>query len=355
MGIVDLGKVDKNMTASKTIDKSGFDFYDVDSAPFRIYGVYRDGEKYRRLPPEVAETVNEGVLILHANTAGGRIRFKTNSKRIAFLIWCNGGLPTENGAYMNKGSLDVYADGRFMGVTRGGNDFPLTYYESAVGEASDERERLITVYMPNYGEIHKILIGIEKGATLSGAPDYKYEKPVLFYGSSITQGGCASRAGLSYESDIERDADMNYINLGFSGRAHGEQTMAQYINGLDISVLVMDYDHNARDAADLLNTHEPFFKTIRKAHPELPVIMISMPKYDLTSEDYKRYLVIKRTYDNAIAAGDKNVYLIFGKELLEGVESEGLCDGCHPNDIGFKAMAKGILPVILKAMGKADS
>lgn len=353
--MVDISKIDKNMTASKVIDKTGYDFYDIDEAPFRIYGVYRDGEKYRRLPPEVAETVNEGVLILHANTAGGRVRFMTDSKKIAFLIWGNGSLPTENGAYMNRGSLDVYADGRFMGVTRGGNDFPLTYYESAVGEFDECRDRLITVYMPNYGEIHKILVGVERGSKLYAAPDYKYEKPVLFYGSSITQGGCASRPGLSYESDIERDADMNYINLGFSGRAHGEQTMAKYISGLDISALVLDYDHNARDSVDLMNTHEPFFKTVRAACPNLPVIMVSMPKYDLTKEDYARYLVIKKTYENAVSAGDKNVYLIFGKELLEGVESEGLCDGCHPNDLGFKAMAKGIMPVIMKALENKSS
>lgn len=353
--MVDISKIDKNMTASKVIDKTGYDFYDIDEAPFRIYGVYRDGEKYRRLPPEVAETVNEGVLILHANTAGGRVRFMTDSKKIAFLIWGNGSLPTENGAYMNRGSLDVYADGRFMGVTRGGNDFPLTYYESAVGEFDECRDRLITVYMPNYGEIHKILVGVERGSKLYAAPDYKYEKPVLFYGSSITQGGCASRPGLSYESDIERDADMNYINLGFSGRAHGEQTMAKYISGLDISALVLDYDHNARDSVDLMNTHEPFFKTVRAVCPNLPVIMVSMPKYDLTKEDYARYLVIKKTYENAVSAGDKNVYLIFGKELLEGVESEGLCDGCHPNDLGFKAMAKGIMPVIMKALENKSS
>ena len=129
--------------------------------------------------------------------------------------------------------------------------------------------------------------------------------------------------------------------------------MAEYINTLDISVLVMDYDHNARSLDELMNTHEPFYKTVRAAHPDLPIIMISMPKYDLNERDYKRYLIIKNTYDNAVKAGDKNVYLIFGKELLEGIESEGLCDGCHPNDLGFKAMAKGILPVIKKALGEA--
>lgn len=351
MKIIDVSKIDANMNASGTIDKTGFDFYDIDDAPFRIYGVYRDGEKYRRLPPDIASTVNEGVFYLHANTAGGRVRFVTDSKKIAFLAWGNGGIFTENSSYLNKGSLDVYADGVCVGTTRGGNEFPRTYCEDTVTVYGERRERMIEVYMPNYGEIHKLYVGIEKGATLSKAPDYKYEKPVLFYGSSITQGGCSSRPALTYESFIERAADMNYINLGFSGRAHGEQTMANYINGLDISVLVMDYDHNARDADDLLNTHEPFYKTVRAACPDLPIIMISMPKYDLTTADYDRYLVIKRTYDRAVASGDKNVYLIFGKDLLSEVQSEGLCDGCHPNDVGFLAMANGILPVIYKAMG----
>ena len=352
MGMIDLGKVDKNMTSSKTIDKTGFDFYDIDEAPFRIYGVYRDGEKYRRLPPEVAETVNEGVLILHANTAGGRVRFVTDSTRIAVCVWGDGGLPTENGAYMNKGSLDIYADGRFVGVTRGGNDFPHTYYEDIKGELSEKKERTFTIYMPNYGEIHKLYIGVLKGSVLKAAPDYEYEKPVLYYGSSITQGGCASRPGLTYESFIERMGGINYINLGFSGRAHGELTMADYISGLDISVFVMDYDHNARDPEDLRNTHEPFYKRVRERCPDLPIIMISMPKYDLMEKDYKRYLVIKETYENAVAAGDKNVYLIYGRDLLEGIESDGLCDGCHPNDLGFKSMAEGIYPYLAKLLKK---
>ena len=350
MGIVDIGKIDKNMTASRTIDKSGFDFFDADGAPFKIYGVYRDGEKYRRIPEEVGKTVNNGVYLLSAYSAGGRIRFKTNSKKIAFLVWCDGGAPGENGTYLNNGSLDVYADGRFMGITRGGNDFPLTYYESVVGEHEESRDRQITVYMPNYGEVYKVYIGIEKGATISEAPDYNYEKPVLFYGSSVTQGGCASRPALSYESIIERELDTNYINFGFSGNARGELTMAEYIATLDISAFVMDYDYNAGNATKLKETHEPFFKAVRAARPDLPIIMISMPKYDLTDEDKKRFEVIKQTYGNAIAAGDKNVYLIFGRDLLCGIGNEGLCDGCHPNDLGFKYMAKGISPVLKKVL-----
>ena len=348
MSIIDLGKIDKNMDAAKIIeDKSGYDFYDVDEAPFRIYGVEKKDGKYRRLDEAFAESVSRGVGILHSNTAGGRIRFRTNSKSLAFLIKCDGGLPTENGAYLNKVGLDVYADGRFFGVTRGGNTFPNTYYETILtSQGIAPGEKTFTVYMPNYGELHEVYIGIEKGATLGSAPDYTYEKPIVYYGSSITQGGCASRPGNAYPSVIERMLDSNYINLGFSGNCKAEPQMAEYIAGLDMSLFVYDYDHNTPSLEHLMATHEPLYKVVREKNPTLPIIMISMPKYDLTEYDTARYEIIKRTYDNAVAAGDKNVYLIFGKDLLRGIESDGLADGCHPNDLGFFFMAKGLYPVL---------
>lgn len=352
MAVIDLAKIDKNMGAANVIeDKSGYDFYSVDEAPFRIYGVEKKNGKYRRLEENFAQSISRGVGILHTNTAGGRIRFTTNSPSLAFLIKCNGEMPTENGAYLNRVGLDVYADGRFYAVTRGGNNYPNTYYEAIVrSDGLEPGEKTFTVYMPNYGEVHEVYIGIEKGSTLGTAPDYKHEKPVVYYGSSITQGGCASRPGNSYPSIIERMLNTNYINLGFSGNAKAEPELAEYIAKMDMSVFVYDYDHNAPSLEHLLETHEPFYKRIREENPNLPIIMISMPKYDLTKRDIARYEIIKRTYDNAIASGDKNVYLIFGKDLLRGIESDGLADGCHPNDLGFYYMAKGIAPYIKKAI-----
>lgn len=343
MGLVDISKIDGNMSAKTKIDRSGFDFYSVDDAPFRIYGVKKIDGKYRRLTEEVAKTVNFKVHLLHANTAGGRIRFVSDSKRLAFIVKGEFGMPGENLAYLNCASLDVYANGSYYGIARGGTNYPVTYYESVVSnEAFAKGERLYTVYMPCYGEAHEIFIGIEKGASLKVAPDYTYEKPVVFYGSSITQGACASRGGLAYEAILEREFDFDYLNLGFSGNANGEQSMARYIAGLDMCAFVLDYDYNARNPRELLETHEPFYKTVREQNPNLPIIMISMPKYDLTEEDLERYKIIKATYDNAVASGDENVYLIFGKDLLFGVGSEGLSDGIHPNDLGFRYMSRGI-------------
>ena len=195
--------------------------------------------------------------------------------------------------------------------------------------------------MPLYSCVEDLYIGLKDGCTLKPACDYSVKKPVVFYGSSITQGGCASRSGNAYSNMISRELDCDHINLGFSGKAKAEIPMAEYIAGLEMSVFVYDYDHNAPDVAYLEETHERMFKIIRNAQPELPILMLTRPRYDLSKPgDSERLEVVRRTYENALAVGDKNVYFIPGPELiLDLVRESALVDGTHPNDGGFSSMA----------------
>ena len=137
---------------------------------------------------------------------------------------------------------------------------------------------------------------------------------------------------------------MDYINFGFSGSAKGETEMAEYIASLPMSVFVLDYDHNAPDEKFLENTHERFFKTVREKNPYLPIIIMTMPDYmyDEASCE-KRTAVIRKTYENAIENGDKNVYFIDGKAFF-GDDDVFACtvDKIHPNDLGCYRMAKVI-------------
>ena len=125
--------------------------------------------------------------------------------------------------------------------------------------------------------------------------------------------------------------------------------MAHYINGViketGADIFCYDYDHNAPDKEHLLKTHEPFFKMIRAENPDIPVIMVSKPD-PIGEEDEKRRDIIKATYENALASGDKNVYFIDGADL--GVTGDATVDGCHPNDLGFYRMAEKIGDVIEK-------
>ncbi len=344
---LDLSVVDKNMSATTTIDRMGLDFYDIDKEPFRIYGVYRDGEKYRRLPEDIAYAANEGTGFLHANTAGGRLRFITDSRRFALLVKRGANMPSDNGAYLSKAGFDIYVDGMYFCTSRPGINYPVAEYEFLSNTIlHDEGDHLITVYFPNYGDVYSLIIGLDEGSTLKPAPDYTYEKPVVYYGSSITQGGCSSRPAMAYVFQLERMLDADCVNLGFSGSAHGDIVIADYINTLPMSVFVMDYDHNARNSDDLLATHEPFFKAVREKNPNLPIIMLSMPKKQLKADEQKRKEIIRSTYERALASGDRNVYFIDGSEIFGEFGDEALCDGIHPNDIGMLCMARAIYNVI---------
>ena len=128
--------------------------------------------------------------------------------------------------------------------------------------------------------------------------------------------------------------------------------MAEYIASLDMSVFVMDYDHNAWDPPHLEKTHEVFFKTIRAAHPDMPILIISRPDYDRDPKLAEAcFAIIKRTYDNAVASGDAHVRLINGRTLFDETDRE-LCtvDGSHPNDLGFLRMADHVTAALKDMM-----
>ena len=101
-----------------------------------------------------------------------------------------------------------------------------------------------------------------------------------------------------------------------------------------------DYDHNAPTVEHLAETHERMFKIIREKNPNLPIIMMSRPKFYLCNHEVKRLEIIKKTYDNAVANGDKNVYFIDGRDLCKVCGNEGTVDNCHPTDLGFFSMAQ---------------
>jgi lysophospholipase L1-like esterase len=179
---------------------------------------------------------------------------------------------------------------------------------------------------------------------------YRITPPIVFYGSSITQGGCASRPGTTYDSMVCRRLDADYVNLGFSGNARGEEAITSYIKNLPMSVFVYDYDHNAPTVEHLAATHEKMFRAIREANPELPILILQRPVYRQNEEEARRLAILTATYENARASGDKNVYLITGEELMALAEDDGTVDGCHPNDLGFASMAKAVGEILEKVL-----
>jgi hypothetical protein len=209
----------------------------------------------------------------------------------------------------------------------------------------------ITINFPLFSGVAELSIGLEEGATLEAHTPYRNEKPIVYYGSSITHGACASRPGKAYEAIISRKYNCDFLNLGFSGAAKAEDAMVEYLASLPMVAFVCDYDHNAPDVEYLKATHHKMYKKIREKNPDIPYIMISRPNFS-TSQTIKedvleRRAVIMRSYLRAREAGDKHVHFIDGMSFfVEPHSYEFTTDGVHPNDAGFIRMADSIGTVI---------
>ena len=365
-----LDEIDPNFAASSAIPQN-LQFYNCLEAPFRLYGLLQEeAGQLTRLPKEFEEnpTVNPGVKTLLHNTSGGRIRFATNSPCIAVYVELPKASDMVHMPHTGQSGVDVYTNR--MGSSS------LSYKKTIIPRekaycglcefgAYDKFEtHEVLLNLPLYNGVKAIHVGIQEGCHIFAPTEYRFTEPVVYYGSSITQGGCASRPGNTYMGHLSRWLDCDFINLGFSGSARGELAIADYIAGLQMRAFVMDYDANAPTIEHLAQTHYPFYKRIREAQPELPIIMLTFPKYNkqpafhyfgapLISRDLpESNQIVLKTYLRALEEGDRNVYYIDG-ETVFGTEDQDACtvDNCHPNDLGFYRMAKAVLPVLKKVLG----
>jgi len=341
----DISNIDKNLVVKTAVD--GLVYYNATNEPFSIHGLILPSEEvpfYTRIPNNIAKSVSEGVYNLNSSTAGGRIKFKTDSKTIAIKVKLSKISWSSHFTLCGSTGFDLYANGKYVNTFMPPKTMELEY--SASRELPDKSMREITINFPTYSGVESLEIGLEPDCKLQKSDGYKLSKPIVYYGSSITQGGCASRPGNTYQGHIERRFNADYINLGWSGSAKGENEMAHYIAGLDMSVFVYDYDYNAPSIEHLQNTHERMFKIIRESHPETPVIMMTIPHPYTTEKFAKRKEIIKQTYLNAKNSGDNNVYFIDGAKMMrvfgDDAADSTTVDNCHPNDLGFMCMAKTV-------------
>ena len=347
---MNLDEVDKNFAVDSTIDKKGLRFYHFEDEPFRLYGRLERGEGglLYRIPREVAEKTNSGVLRLSANTSGGRVRFRSDTKRVAIIARYNKIELRPHFALTGVAGLDLYSGNDFLGGFLPPPEMKNNAYESVITIPLEREMRTLAISLPLYAELIDLYIGIDEGARLEEAPPYKHETPVVYYGSSITQGACASRPSACYPAILSRMFDVDFHNLGFSGNARGEETIADYIASLDMSAFVCDYDYNASTPEHLKKTHYRLYKAYRDSNPDTPIIFMSSPNFEKDPVDRrKRENIIKKTIKLAKEQGDFNVYFVRGKDMF-GKEDRENCtpDSTHPTDLGFYRMAKALNKVI---------
>jgi HAD superfamily hydrolase (TIGR01450 family) len=210
--------------------------------------------------------------------------------------------------------------------------------------------RMYRLYLPLYNGVRSLEIGVSTDAVFSPVKP-RTEKPIVFYGSSIVQGGCASRPGTAHPALLGRRLNKPIINLGFSGNAHMETELAQLLGELDPCVFVIDPLPNMQKPL-VEERAEAFVRTIKERHPHTPLVLVedrTLQNAWILPVARERHAgsrsAFKQAYTRLVAAGVTGLHYLEGAQLLSD-DGEATVDGSHPTDEGFFRMADALEPVL---------
>lgn len=308
---------------------------------------------FRRLPAGAEGKVTPAVWRLSQHTSGIYVRFKTDASSLK-VKWSLTGenLAMPHFAATGVSGVDLYvmtvkADWHWLAVGQP-TKFPENETTFFSGVAGVEREYLL--YLPLYNGIESLFIGVPEGAELQQAP-VEEKKPIVFYGTSITQGGCASRAGMSTTAILGRKLDREMINLGFSGSGKMEPEMAHLLGELDPELFFIDCLPNLT-AEEVAERVEPFIRILREKRPSTPIILAEGITYDdaffvesRNQRNLESRKALRTAYENLLKEGHRNLYYQIGEGQL-GFDGEATVDGTHPTNLGFWRQAQVYQPLI---------
>jgi len=311
---------------------------------------------FDRFPSQAEATVTPAVWSLSRHSAGMMVRFKTN----ADAIWANYTLFSDRIAMPNMtaigvSGLDLYARDaagkwRWVGVTRPSAKVVRQSIISRLAPGTRE----YAIYLPLYNGIDSLSIGVPTGATFERlAP--RTEKPIVFYGTSITHGASASRPGMAHVAILGRRFDRPVVNLGFSGNGRMDAAVGDLLVKIDAAVYVIDCLPNM-DAAAVTLKCVPLVKQIRAARPTTPIVLVEDRRQTnawilpaLNQFHHDNHAALRACWAALKKEGITGLYYLEGDDLL-GDDDEAATDGSHPSDLGMVRQADRFEPVLRKAL-----
>ncbi len=315
---------------------------------------------FDRLPPKAEKTVRSAVWNLSRDSAGLMARFTTDATTIKARWTLNSSrLALPHMPATGVSGLDLYVKTdkgwRWLGV--GKPSAQTTTATLVTGIPKAERDYLL--YLPLYNGVSSVEIGLPQDASLEKSPPRPegQQKPLVFYGTSITQGGCASRPGMVHTAILGRKLNRPVINLGFSGNGMLEIEVADLLAELDPAVFIIDCLPNV--AADVVAQRtEPLVRRLRKSHPDTPILLVEDRTYansflipaKQNRNDTSR-AAFQSAYKRLQKAGVKNLYYLPGENLL-GADGEDTVDSSHPTDLGFMRQAEAFEKALTPILGK---
>jgi len=307
----------------------------------------------RRLPARLKDQFRKPVWDLAQHPSGGRLRFRTDALQVGVLAQFPDSSIMHHITAIGQSGFDIYVDGEYVNSAWPAKDGAISKTWTV---GAERKIRDITIYLPLYKGVTIKELTLDAGAKIEAPPPFALPKPVVHYGSSITQGGCASNPGASCQAMVSRWLNVDFVNLGFSGNGMGEPALAEAIAEIDASAYVLDFWGNPSPEV-YEAALPPFVEILRKKHPETPILVTS-PFYvpgealgGALAEAQKRKRLIARAFvEQRQKAGDAAIRFVDGLEMLSREQTVGLVDGVHANTLGFWFNAKGLEPHLRRAL-----
>ena len=335
-------------------EEQGVRWYDARSLDVEGRGFTDVKEFYDRLPARAEQTVRDAVWGLSRNSSGLCVRFRAATPALS-VRWKlrSPTLALPHMAATGVSGVDLYGktdDGAWRWIAVG-KPAGLETTQKLAGEL-DRAPREYRVYLPLYNGVTSVEIGVPADAAVERSTDPALrKKPVVFYGTSIMQGACASRTGMAQSSILGRRLNVPVINLGFSGNGRMEPEVAALLAELDPAAYVVDCLPNM-DAAAVRQNAEALVRTLRKARPSTPIVLVEDRTYadaHWSPSRRERNLTSRRefraVYDRLVRDGVEGLTYVAGDPLLRD-DGEDTVDGSHPTDLGFMRYADVLAPVL---------
>lgn len=330
-------------------------FYDADRFPLFGTLVHPDHRIYQRLPDSLKTVSRPAVWHLASNSSGLYIRFASNTSRVAVKWTLKDNYSMNHMAMVGIKGLDLYSlekgGWQFVNAARPeGKQNNVTIISNMTA-----KERDFMLYLPLYDGIDSLSIGVDSLSLISEpkVDSPQAHAPVVFYGTSITQGGCASRPGMSYTSILSRKLNRQIINLGFSGNGRLDYEVARVMASCEASCYVIDCVPNCTET-ELTEKLKPFLDILRQSHPLTPIVLVEGPHFPYAEFDAvvfenlkTKAIALHRIYDELRTAGDKHLYFKSSQNLI-GTDHEATVDGIHFTDLGFMRYADDFYPELQK-------
>jgi lysophospholipase L1-like esterase len=305
---------------------------------------------FDRLPARAKAVVRDAVWNLARNTSGMSVRFETDATAIYLrLVLTSPRLAMAHMPASGVSGLDLY--GR---LETGGWRWLQSHRPSEPAfEGELQRDiapgrRLYQLYLPLYNGVKSLAIGVSKSAAFAPVAP-RDDKPILFYGTSITQGASASRPGMSFVNILGRRLDRPMLNFGFSGNGRMEIEVGKFLAELDPAIFVIDCVANT-DAGQIIDRCPPLVKHLRAAHPQTPILLLDERTWDnaplmpyLAERHRAKAAALRQAYELLRADGVEHLHFRKGDDVL-GHDGEATTDGSHPNDLGMMRYADAIEP-----------